>query len=1792
VRRDSIKAASTIAASQYTKEKDYWVNHLSGELVRSHFPYVFNRKSNENQWRKNTLEFEFPGDISNKLLKISNNSDNRLFMIILVGMVILIHKYTGNNDIIVGVPVYKQDDIEGEFVNTVLPIRNRLSGNFSFKELLLKVRETFIDANDYQNYPIKTLLYQLNIPYSEEDDFPLFDIAMLLTNIHNKSYIEDIHLNVIFSVSRKTDGLINGGVEYNSQVYDKNTIQQIISHYLKVCIEVLANPEMTIADIQLLTEKERKKVLYSFNVTETPYPKEKTIHQLLEEQVEKTPEARAVIQGDQSLSYRELNTRANGLARRLKELGVTTNILVGLMVETSIDTIVGILGILKAGGAYLPIEPDYPPDRKKFMIQDSNLKQLVTTEFPKDKHQDILRLFPPENTFFLDKEETYGEGAGNPLILNNPGSLVYVIYTSGTTGKPKGVMVEQQGLVNYIYWADKSYVKDQKLDFPLYTSISFDLTVTSIFTPLVGGNAIVIYESEDKEISIKRVIEEDVVGVVKLTPSHLKLIRDTHIIKGNFSNIKCFIVGGEKLDTGLAMDIHKLTADKVEIYNEYGPTETVVGCMIYRFNPRQSQWDSVPIGKPTDNTQVYLLDENSVPVPYGVGGEIHISGDGVARGYMNRVTLTNQKFIPNPFIKGQVSYKTGDLARWLPDGNIEYTGRIDHQVKLRSFRIELGEIESQLQKKEEIRNAVVLMRENSENEKYLCAYIVTDDDINPVELRMYLLEYLPDYMIPNYFIGVENIPLTANGKVDRNALPEPRLMARAEYIPPKNKVEAHLVEIWKDVLGRENIGTNESFFMVGGDSIRAIQISARMNSAGYKIRLRDIFQNPSIAELAPIVKKASRPGIQSAVSGAVLLTPRQHWFFKEKCIDNHHFNQAIMLYSREGFDENGIKAAFEKIQAHHDVLRIVFNEENGTFRQEIKGLGFPISLSVHDLRNCENAVEIMENKANNIQESINLQKGPLMKLGLFYLDDGDRLLIVIHHLVIDGVSWRLLFEDMETLYHQYRTGEEFELPLKTDSFKLWSEKLSVYANSEEFLKEKIYWQKLELMEATVPPIEKDFDEDCNYEKDSETLSFNINEEQTNLLLTKVHEAFGTEINDILLISLGLGIKRTWGHTRLLVALEGHGREDIADLDISRTIGWFTSVYPVILDFSYENDLSLLVKKVKEMLRQIPNRGIGYEILKYLTSVEHKAGLTFKLEPQVSFNYLGQFDRDVEGKTFTIARESAGNSTSLKGKRNFEIEINGITANKQLIMTITYNKNHFRKKSIQALANHFKDELIRVISYCSNRETKQLTPSDLTYKSLSIEELDRLTGKYPVKDIWPLSPMQEGIYFIVLVEDSSFAYFEQMSYHLHGHLNIPYVENSLNELLKRYDILRTAFIHETFDCPLQIVLTERKIDFYYKDIRNLTDKKEKAAFIEQFKVQDKQRYFDLGKDVLIRVSILQPKNYEYEFIWSFHHILIDGWCVGILISDFLEIYNSFLEGRACQLPNLKQFNEYLRWLEKQDREAPKNYWRKYLEAYHQAVVIPGMNADIDNHAEYKRERVILRIEKEETAVLNDLARKNQVTVNTIVQTVWGILLGKYNYTQDIVFGIVVSGRPTEVDEIESMVGLFLNVVPLRVRFKEDVMFNDLLRQIQEDTINMNQYHYLPLAEIQSLSSLKKNLINHALVFENYPLYENKQENNPTDKKGVKLEITEIDAFEQGNYNFFLAVLPGETLRMALEYNGNVYDSPGIEKIASHFKSILDQIIDNPFIEIQNIKISQDLLLANVDILEENNEDFRF
>jgi iturin family lipopeptide synthetase B len=1823
-------------------QREYWLKEFEGEIPVLHLPTDYTRPTVQS-FEGSTGNFEIDRGETRALNQLAKKQGTTLYIVLLAAFNVLLARLSNQEDIIIGTPVAgrRHADLEhiiGMSVNT-LTMRNYPNSEKVFTYFLQEVKENTLKAFENQDYPFEELVEQVGVVRDVSRN-PLFDVMFALQNMdfpeveipglklspyEHKSRISkfDLELSAV-----EAEGKLLFSYEYCTKLFKQETIEKFVFFYKKIISSILDNPYKKISQIEIISDEEKKKILFNFNDTDAEYPENKTIHELFKEQAERTPHNIAVIGVTHqlhereslggtgglatlpvlmSITYKELNEKSDNLAHLLQTKNVKPDTIVGIMAERSVEMIIGILGILKAGGAYLPIDPGYPEERVNYMLIDSCAKVLITTRIlfedrkigKWENRKNLEIVFPDFSTlpsFHLHL---------SPVPAT---SLAYVIYTSGSTGSPKGSMIEHTGMMNHIH----AKIRDLRITgesiIAQNASHTFDISIWQFFSALTRGGKTVIYTNEvilEPGRFINQVMENRVT-ILEVVPSYLSLMLDSlDLNPGRFEFLEYLLVTGEEVKQPLLERWFKKYPG-IKVVNAYGPTEASDDITHHIMDSAPGE-KCIPIGKPLHNLNIYIVDQHMNLCPPGVKGEICVSGIGVGRGYLNNPGLTFERFINyklkntnynvqnyktngihaimQPCIHASMQscspafpftplphhpiYLTGDIGRWLGNGAIEFFGRKDNQVKIRGFRIELGEIETQLVKHEAVKEAVVVDREDEPGSKYLCAYLVPRGNMEVSAIKAYLSGCLPGYMVPAYFVTVEKLPLTPNGKIDRKALPGIEFSAEKKYTGPRNTIEKILVEIMGNVLGQADIGIDENFFEIGGDSIRAIQITSRMYKAGYKIEMRDIFQEPTISGLAPKVKKLERIADQSVITGRIPLTPIQREFFQKIKIDPHHFNLAVMLYSKEGFGEQTTREVFKKIQEHHDALRVTYTENNGEIIQTNHGLDYPFSLEVYDFRGRpekEETLEALTAKANEIQAGIDLEKGPLMKLGLFQLADGERLLIVIHHLVVDGVSWRTLFEDIETLYHQYKNKESLLLPRKTDSFKVWVEKLSEYAQSETFLKEKDFWAALEAQQ--VPDIEKDFTGGNNLVKDAEHRSFSLNEDETLQLLTGVNNAFGTDINDILLTALGLALCKTYGHNNILIELEGHGREEILKhVSVNRTIGWFTSLFPVVFDFSHAADLSRQIIEVKETLRRLPNGGIGYGILKYLTGERYKKGIEFKLKPQVSFNYLGQFDADVRQMSFEVAGESPGNTCGSETSREHELEVSGMVARGRLKMSIIYSKKQYKTETMERLLNQYQQELTRIISFCTGRKEPRLTPSDLTYPHLSIETLEQLKAKYPISDIYVLSPMQEGMLFHALYEKDSAAYFEQFSYRLHGHLEIACLEQSLKELLKRYDILRTAFVYEGLERPLQVVLKERKPDFLYEDLGEIIGEQasqdEKEAYIKEFKRKNRQQSFDPGKDVLIRAAVFKVDQSEYEFTWSFHHILMDGWCVGILVAEYLEIYNSYLENRSYVLPPVKPYRTYIQWLQNRDSKESQKYWSNYLEDYEEMTGLPRIKVK-EEAIGYKNQFETIILEEEGVLKLDQLAGRTRVTINTITQTIWGVVLGRYSSSRDVVFGAVVSGRPTEIEGVESMVGLFINTIPVRIEYRAKITFSQLLKKVQDNAVESESHHYYPLALIQSASHLKNNLLDHVIIFENYPIAEQidgavagKGEN----RSGSTFRLSNIDVFEQTNYDFNVVVIPGGRITIKFHYNGNVFDHGFVRQVAGHFKRLLEQVLDN-------------------------------
>lgn len=1312
------------------KEKEYWSDKLAGEPSRGYFPYDYQVKDIDVN-TTSIVTYAITGGTFSRLMQLRNDSDPRLHMIMVAVINILIFRYSGGRDIIVGTTIDKQERDTG-YINTILPLRNQIEDHMTFKQFLLQVRSAIAGAVENQNYPVEELYDQL-AANTGKNISTLFEVTILLENIQDRKYLRHIQPAVLFSFNRTVE-YIDLIVEYQVSLYKKDTIEKILEHFNRLLEIVIFDVDIELFSIDLLSPGERQELIVEFNNTMNDYPEKKTVYELFEEQAAKTPAAPALIFEDMQVSYRELSEKSNRLAQWLNKNGLEPKNVVGIMMERSIEMVIGILGIFKSGGAYLPIDPAYPGERINYMLNDSGAKMLATTSIFAKEFEKLINRKDKGNigTIILDRSEFFNLSPSEPLsfLPSNSSKLAYVIYTSGSTGKPKGVAVEHRALVNYIWWAAKMYVKNEKINFPLYTSIGFDMTNTSLFTPLITGNTIYIYEGEGKDFLLDRILDENKVEAVKLTPVHLMVTGD-NIREKNLSKIKRFIVGGEKLETQLAHKIYENFKENIEIYNEYGPTEAAIGCMIYKYNPRKGQGVSVPIGSPADNVRIYLLDAFMKNVPVGGIGELYIAGDGLARGYLNNPGLTHERFIPNPIEPGKKIYKTGDTARRLVGGDIEFLGRMDQQFKIRGYRIETREIENYLSKHGNISQAVVVAKEDEKGYKYLAAYVVLDrggveTDIGPEELRGYLSKYLPEFMIPSFFLKLEEMPVTANGKIDRKSLPAPdksALETGAEYQPPTTELEKILVEIWQDVMGVERVGINDNYFALGGDSIKAIQISARLHNVNWNLELKDLFQYSTIKDLAYNIKPVKEIADQEIVEGEVMLTPIQKWFFESNFTDEHHFNLSVMLRRSEGFEEEIVKKVFDKLVEHHDALRIVFKREGGKIVQINRGDPDDfVDIRVFDVRGENDYKKVIEEKCDDIQGSIDLNGNPLVKVGLFKSGNDDYLLIVIHHLIMDTVSWRILFEDFTSLYRQIENGvekEKLEIPLKSTSYKEWAGKLYEYSGSESLIEELDYWRKVE--NAKPFAHSKNKGGRIGKNKDSKGMAFELSGEYTEKLLKQVNAAYNTEINDILLAALGLAVSDWIGAEKVPLILEGHGREEIIPgVNITRTVGWFTSMYPVVLNMKNRDSEASVIKDTKELLRTIPFKGVGYGVLRYLTGEENTQGITFGLNPEISFNYLGQFDEDVNGDFFRISDISAGDPVSLNMERIYPLYISGTVFDGRLRISVNYDAGNYEKNEIRFFLDGYENRLRQIIDHCIAREETELTLSDY---SLPVTEKD-------------------------------------------------------------------------------------------------------------------------------------------------------------------------------------------------------------------------------------------------------------------------------------------------------------------------------------------------------------------------------------------------------------------------------------------------------------------------------------
>jgi amino acid adenylation domain-containing protein/non-ribosomal peptide synthase protein (TIGR01720 family) len=1222
-------------------------------------------------------------------------------------------------------PLEWRPQIHALFSEALKEISSRVSTHSEWQDLFTWERGAGASLNPDSSY----------IPIAfEYNDFTTHDKIgdALLSIVQHYALVEPFDFRL--SCGQQHNGLAVQ-IDFDAALFERADVETVLEQFVALVKSSISQPELAFETLLMLDAAGSQRILVEFNRTEQDYSGIAYVQNYVEEHARSIPDAIAVTYADQSLSYRQLNSRANQIANYLIAKGVGPEVIVGICMQRSLDTLPAILGVLKAGGAYLPLDPKVPQERLMFMLADCDARLVLA-----QKHiAQQLNTAPAEMVVINEEADPFGtESASNPEREIDKDNLAYVIYTSGSTGQPKGVMITHEGLRNYLTWCTRFYRTADGWGAPLHSSLAFDLTVTSLFSPLIAGRQVTFLSDEDTTAEaladVLRQFKNS--SFVKLTPSHLRLLslllRPDELARAT----KGLIIGGESLYTK-DIAVWQAHAPDSRLINEYGPTETVVGCCVFETNSSGAGVDgTVPIGCPIANTSIYVLDDHMVPVPFFVAGEICIGGRGVARGYLNRPELTAEKFVPNAFASrpGERIYRTGDFGRYRSDGTIEFLGRSDGQVKFKGYRIELGEIETCLVSAIGVQDAVVVVREENE-QKRLVAYLAVSDggNVNQDDFRSYVARKLPEYMVPSTFVILAQLPLTPNGKIDRKALPDPACLSEtgAKYAAPETAVEKLLADLWAKALGRSYVGVHDNFFELGGDSILSIQIAHRAMAAGVRLTPRQIFRYRTIAELARSLEEvqAHIPEIQTD-SGPVPLTPIQAWFFEQNLTNPHHWNQSVMLELRRPVEPALLESALKHVIAHHDALRLRFHFDGVRWQQvcvptESADVLAQISFAAPSGKELEATIEAF---ATEFQKTLNLSQGPIIRAALLELAPParPRLLLAVHHLAIDIVSWTFVFDSLKTACEQIEGRQPISLPATSTAFSIWSRQLAECSRSERFDGELDYWLSADRRWACKIPLDQH--SGFNTEESARTVWVSLDEKTTDALLHALPKRYRTMINDVLLAALVQSFSR-WTHSRsLLVDLESHGREDLFnDVDISRTVGWFTCIFPVLLDIGDALTARDCLKRVKEQVRSVPNGGIGYGLLRYMKGkpeINQKLGLLPQAE--ISFNYVGRSGQSLFTTGLLMpCQSSVGRTRGELNLRHYLIEVNGGITNGELRTAWTYSEHLHRRETIEHFACGFNDVLRAMVHDCLSQQVFEDETSELIVPGISPKELDTL-----------------------------------------------------------------------------------------------------------------------------------------------------------------------------------------------------------------------------------------------------------------------------------------------------------------------------------------------------------------------------------------------------------------------------------------------------------------------------------
>ncbi|WP_025718553.1 non-ribosomal peptide synthetase [Paenibacillus sp. 1-18] len=1564
-------------------------------------------------------------------------------------------------------------------------------------------------------------------------------------------------------------------IQYNGRHFGKRQMARLADHFQILLENILHLPAKKVLFHPMLTTKEYKQ-MQQWNDTEQAYPLDKTVVHLIEEQAARTPETIALEFGELKLTYFELNQRANQISRAILEsLSIQEHevlppgTLIAIFMDRSLDVIPAMIGVMKAGAAYLPIDPQYPGERIRFILEDAQAKMIITHS----KLVTKLNLFISRNSMETHSLICVDECLMQPRYhpdenLNirvkprvKQNDLAYVIYTSGSTGNPKGTLIEHAGLVTLIPYLVEKFGISPDSRVMQFASISFDASVYEwVGTLTVGGTLVVL---SDKELppyaDISDVLEEKNINIAMLTPSVLRTMKQRDL-----PELRTIVSAGEPCTS----DIVDYWGKGRLYVNAYGPTEVTVICSTSVCKPGKG----ITIGKPVYNKRLFVLNSFGNPVPVGVPGELWVGGIGLARGYLNRDELTQERFVHKQIVMGREYpaqterlYKTGDIVKWTPNGELVFIGRSDEQIKIRGYRIELGEIEHRLRQHPGIGQCVVKAWKDESYHK-LVAYFTAIKRLKEAELAQYLSSVLPAYMVPAYFCQLDSLPVNTNGKVDRRALPDPKATL---FVPAEEAAEAgeagfeqRLLRIWRQILKRGDIGVNDHFYAVGGDSILAIQVVSMARDDGIMLTPRQVAEYPTIKDLAAVATWADCEKKEECIvdlTGEFGLTPIQHWFFEQQFVEPDYFNQSQLFLLLRDCDPAQLETAINQLIRLHPELSMEISAREHTYSQRYRA-DTSIQLASHTIQQINCPESEITSICNAWNRQLNYETGTMMYAGIIqgHPDGNARLFITIHHLVIDGVSWRILVQELYQLYHGTA------LPPVSNPYKNWQSALMDYAKNKNILNHLEYWKQVQLQSsAFVLPV----DHCPDHKKSGESSEFVImlTQSDTQLLLHHCSQAYHTEINDLLLTAWSLALSAWSGQKTIAFRLEGHGREHlVSDMDLTRTIGWFTSIFPVCIQVRDSGSLGETIKSVKEQLRCIPHRGISYGALRYCHPNEEVRTKLAASEPLALFNYLGQFDQaNTSGlnEWLGFTRDAAQDHSSPLNHGTSLLELNCSIVHGKLHLFMKFSKRHYEEATISRLINAFKSYLLAIIEDCSQTEHEEFTPSDFPSVSLEQHTLDQIVYKYHMQygldKMMYLSPLQEGLLFHYLEHPASDQYFVQVRWEYHGRLEVSRYLEAWNSVIAENDCLRTCYVWESLDKPLQCIIRTAELDGTFLDFAAEQPERQQE-YIERWMAQDRNRRFDLSKPAY-RLALIQTAPEAWTVIWSYHHILLDGWSLPLLLNRVHELYGCSLQNIMPRRSLSHSCDAFIRWLNGKDRTEAELFWKAYLADVTEPASLPVKKGGIlpDVHQPIENQQIeTLYIDSSLTNRIAAFVQQTQVSLNTLVQFAWGKVLQVYHDADTTVFGLVVSGRGSDLAKADRITGMLINTLPLVMHWNVEQAITAYLEELHQTIQKLNDYSYVSLNELKGWSAIQGHAMFYSIVaFENYMNDYRQPENG--------LNMSGMEEREKTNYPMTLTIAnDGEQITIKFIYDADQLEQETICRLEEHLLNTLQYVLDHP------------------------------